>query len=184
MPTKPWSKKVLVYEPLGGTICQCCYPSLVSSGKNTYAVMFRNAVDGNRDMCLIEWKINGTASAPKKLGEGSWALEACPIDGGGLAREGHRVLTAWRRDRTIFLVAPGGKEEAMGEGKDVTLTVSSKGAYIAWTNAADIELQEPGEKTPVTLSPNGSFPMLVELSDGSVLTAWEQDGAIAMRVDK
>jgi hypothetical protein len=180
---KTWSKNVLIYESSGGTICQCCHPSLVYSGKNTYTVMFRNAVDGNWDMYISEWRINGTALTPKKLGEGSWALEACPMDGGGLALARNRIVTAWRRDHTVFLSAPGGKEKALGEGKDVTLAASSKAAYVAWTNATGIQLQEPGEKAPITLSSNGSFPVLAALPDGSVLAAWEQDGAVVTRVD-
>ena len=181
---KTWSKNVLIYESPSGTICQCCHPSLVSSGKNTYAVMFRNAVNGNRDMYLSEWTTSGTVSAPKKLGEGSWALDACPMDGGGLAREGNRIVTAWRREHTVFLDTPSGQEEALGEGKDVALAVSSKGAYTAWTNSTGVQLQEPGKKKPVTLSSNGSYPALVTLPNGSVLAAWEQDGAIATRVDR
>jgi hypothetical protein len=180
---KTWSKNVLIYESPGGTICQCCHPSLVSSGKDTYAVMFRNAVDGSRDMYWSEWKISGAVSAPRKLGEGSWALEACPMDGGGLAREGNGIVSAWRRDHTVFLAAPGGKEEALGEGKDVTLAASAKGAYVAWTNTTGVQLQEPGEKLPVALSPTGSFPALIALPDGSALAAWEQNGAIATRVE-
>jgi hypothetical protein len=179
---KTWSKNVLIYESPGGTICQCCHPSLVSSGEGSYAVMFRNAADGSRDMYLSEWEINGTVSAPKKLGDKSWALDACPMDGGGVVHEGKGIVTAWRRDHTIFLDAPGQGEKALGEGKDVAVTASSKGAYVAWTNPTGVQLQEPGKEASVTLSPTGSFPVLAALPDGSVLATWEQDGGIAIRV--
>ena len=177
-----WSKNVLIYESPGGTICQCCHPSLVSSGKDTYSVMFRNVVEGNRDMYLSEWRINGTVSAPKKLGEGSWALNACPMDGGGITRKEDGIVTAWRRDHTVFLDTPGQSEKALGEGKDIAIAASPKGGFVAWTNATGVQLQEPGKEAPITLSPAGSFPALATLPDGSVLATWEQDGGIATRV--
>jgi BNR/Asp-box repeat len=181
---KTWSKNILVYESPSGTICQCCHPSLVSSGGNTYAVMFRDAVGGNRDMYLSEWHINGAVSVPRKLGEGSWALNACPMDGGGLARKGDEIITVWRRDHTVFLDTPGKPERAMGEGKDVTIAASSQGAYIAWTSSNGVQLQEPGRETPVVLTSTGSFPSLVGLPGSSVLAAWEQDGKIVTRVEE
>src|SRR4051794_22113294 len=97
--------------------------------------MFRDAVDGNRDMYLSEWHVNGVVSTPQKLGEGSWAINACPMDGGGLAREGDETITAWRRDRTVFLDTPGRHERALGEGKDVTIAASPQGAYVAWISS-------------------------------------------------
>ena len=180
---KTWSKNLLIYESPNGTICQCCHPSLVSSGKDTYAVMFRNAIDGNRDMYLSEWHTNGSVSIPQKLGKESWALNACPMDGGGITRKGNGIVTAWRRDHTVFLDTPGQSEKALGEGKDVAIAASPKGAYIAWTNATGVQLQKPGKEAPVILSPTGSFPVLTTLTDGSILAAWEQDGEIATRVE-
>lgn len=105
------------------------------------------------------------------------------MDGGGLAREGKGIVTTWRREHPVFLDTPGGGEKALGEGKDVTIAASPKGAYVAWTSSTGIQLQEPGKEALITLSPTGSFPALTALPDGSVLTAWEQDGAIATRVE-
>ncbi len=180
---RTWSKNVLVYESPEGTVCQCCHPSLVSSGKDAYAVMFRNAVGGNRDMYLSEWHIDGAVSAAKKLGEGSWALDACPMDGGGLVRAGNQTVTAWRRNHSVFMDVAGKPEQALGEGKDVALAASLKGAYVAWTNAMGVQLQAPGKENPITLSPTGSFPTLTTLPDGSVLITWEQGNGIATRVE-
>jgi hypothetical protein len=175
---KTWSKNILIYESPGGTICQCCHPSLVSSGKDTYAVMFRNAADGNRDMYLSEWHVGGTVSPAKKLGEGSWHLDICPMDGGGLARQGNGVVTVWRRDHTIFFDTPGASEKALGDGKDAAIAASPKGTYVAWTDGMGIQLHKSGKDTPISLSPTGSFPALTVLPNGSVLAVWEQDGAI------
>src|SRR5437667_228006 len=44
-----WSKNVMLYENPGGTICECCHPSLAALGRGEFAVMWRNAMDGYRD---------------------------------------------------------------------------------------------------------------------------------------
>ncbi len=90
--------------------------------------MFRNDVDGNRDMYLK----SGAAEA-KRLGDTHWPLSACPMDGGGLARglDG-RMVTAWRRDRDVILAYQGEPEIRLGEGKDPALAVSGNAPVVAW----------------------------------------------------
>src|SRR5271157_251897 len=48
-----WSKNVLLYESPSGTICQCCAPSMVSLGRGEFAVMWRNVLDGSRDLFTL-----------------------------------------------------------------------------------------------------------------------------------
>lgn len=51
------------------------------------------------------FRSDGGASFGKaqKLGEGSWKLNGCPMDGGGLAiDENGDVQTVWRRKNTIL----------------------------------------------------------------------------------
>jgi hypothetical protein len=45
--------------------------------------------------------------AEEKLGSGTWKLNACPMDGGGLTSAGGRTVTAWRRNGEIFMAEPG-----------------------------------------------------------------------------
>jgi hypothetical protein len=177
-----WSKNVLIYQSPEGTICQCCHPSLVSSGKSQFEVMFRNVVHGTRDMYVANWHLKGQISVPEKLGTESWYINACPMDGGGLARRGGTTVTAWRRDRTVFLDELGRKEIALGEGKDVALALSTKGSYVIWSDASGIEIRRPGKDHNELLSSAGGFPSLTSLSNGSVLAAWEHDGAIHMQL--
>ena len=176
-----WSRNVLIYASAGGTICQCCDPSIAFSGKHQMEVMFRNVQGGQRDMYLAHWNADGQISSPQKLGTGAWQINACPMDGGGLVHRGNTTVTAWRRDRTVYLDEPGQPETPLGEGKDVAITLSAKGAYVAWTGVSGIELQKPDREAPITISPAGSFPALTTLPDGRVLAAWEQDGKIGMQ---
>jgi hypothetical protein len=179
-----WSKNVLIYQSPGGTICQCCDPSVASSGKHQFEVMFRNVVGDARDMYLTTWDLYGQVSNPRKVGIGSWNINACPMDGGGVARRGGKVVTAWRREKTVYLDEPGQPETALGNGKDVALTSSVKGPYVAWSGSSCIELHRPGvaNASCIASPSNGGFPALVSLSDGSILVAWEQEGKIQLKI--
>ena len=117
---KTWSRNSLLYRSPDGTICQCCAPSLAATGKEQFAVMFRNSLAGNRDLYVLDWK-DGIAGAPEKLGKDSWKLNACPMDGGGIANLNGHLVSAWRRDKAVYLAEPGKAEKAIGEGKDVTI---------------------------------------------------------------
>jgi hypothetical protein len=174
-----WSANVLLFESPEGTICQCCDPSIVAADKHTFSVMFRNVSGGMRDMYLLTWRTDGAVSRAEKIGQGSWALDACPMDGGGLAPYQSKTVTAWRRDHTVYLASPGQPEKALGDGKDVSLAASQKGTYVAWTNASGVQLQEPDRDAPRPLSTAGAFPTLTALPNGHVLASWEQAGQIA-----
>jgi hypothetical protein len=177
-----WSKNTLIYESPETTICQCCDPSIAASGEHDFAVMFRNVSGGMRDMYLAAWRTNGAVSKAEKIGTGSWAIDGCPMDGGGIARYRNKTITAWRRDRTVFLDEAGQPEIPLGEGKDVSIAASAKGTYVAWTNSEGIQIHAPDQAKARCLSPTGSYPVLTELPDGSVLAAWEQDGGIHSRI--
>lgn len=173
-----WSRNVLLRERPGGTVCQCCAPSISFGQDGRANVMFRNVMGDARDLYLLHWEPGNPPSEAQKVGTGSWILNACPMDGGGLAQRGDEIATAWRRDKTVYLTEAGNKEVAIGEGKDVAAAMGSRGAYAAWTGANGIELHEPGQKTSRSLSPSGAFPAMATLSNGSVLVAWEEGGRI------
>lgn len=82
---KTWSKNVVVYASPDSTVCECCKPSVVVKDNSVY-VMFRNWLKGNRDLYVIKSSNGGSSfEQAQKLGEGSWKLNGCPMDGGGLA---------------------------------------------------------------------------------------------------
>jgi hypothetical protein len=100
------------------------------------------------------------------------------MDGGGLAIHQGQPITAWRRDGEIFLAEPGKPESRIGKGKDVAIAAGNKGAYVAWSNGAAIEILAPGTTQPTQLSTGGAFVNLIALPDGSALAAWESNGTI------
>jgi hypothetical protein len=174
-----WSKNVLLYESPDGTICQCCHPSLAPVGNGAFAVMFRNAVSGNRDMYLLRVRDGQVVSKAEKLGTDSWALDACPMDGGGLAIDKGRVVSAWRRGQDVFLAEPGQRETRIASGMDVSLAAGHGKTYALWTHAGAVESRVNGNTA--VLSEAGSFPFVVALPGGGALAAWEENGEIRMR---
>ena len=130
--------------------------------------------------CISRDRRDGvTFSKPEKLGTGTWQLNACPMDGGGLDVSGGRIITAWRRGEDVFLDEPGRAEKRIGAGKDVALATSGDRTYVAWTNGVAIELWNGGKIE--VLAKTGAFPSLVSLTHGGVLAAWEEDGGIQIR---
>jgi hypothetical protein len=179
---RTWSKNLLVYSSPDGTICQCCDPSVAIDARGHIDVMFRNALAGSRDLYLAESADGLSFSQPRKLGNGTWKLNACPMDGGGIALDHGQIVTAWRRDRNIFLDRPGAPETSLGEGKDVAITAGAKGVWIAFAGEQGIEVISPVAKAPTKISESGGFPALAALPDGSAIAAWEQNGSI--RIEK
>lgn len=97
---------LLVYASPESTVCECCKPSVVVKG-NTVHVMFRNFLNGNRDMYLSK-SVNGGKSfnEVQKLGVGSWKLNGCPMDGGGLAIDTKVIHTQCGGVRERYMPQP------------------------------------------------------------------------------
>jgi Neuraminidase (sialidase) len=78
---KTWGKNIMIYASPDTTVCECCKPSVVMKGNNIY-VMFRNWLNGNRDLHIIQsTDIGLNFGQAQKLGAGSWTLNGCPMDG-------------------------------------------------------------------------------------------------------
>jgi hypothetical protein len=101
------------------------------------------------------------------------------MDGGGIALSNGELITAWRREKDVYLFEPGKPEIKLATGQDVALTANSKGAYAIWSAGKAIEARVPGAAAPVRLAGDGAFPALLAMPDGAVLAAWEENGSIA-----
>jgi hypothetical protein len=179
---KTWSANRVVYASPGGSICECCHPSLTVDGKGQAWMMFRNSLEGRRDMYVQAWE-GGEA---RKLGLGEWVLNACPMDGGMAVVDGKsgKVFSVWRREKKIFAAWDGAAEVELGEGKHpVAWQVAWQGASqgkdgmrVVWMEGAGLR-----NKTGV-LAAEGAYPAVAALQDGRALLAYEAQGQIQFRV--
>jgi len=178
-----WSKNFAVYKSPSGSICQCCHPTAMFTSEGTLAVMWRNEIGGNRDLYLIQSRDGGhTFGQAAKLGEASWMLNACPMDGGGIAQTAKGgLVTVWRREKNIYMAREGGKETLMHEGKNPAIAAGKGGLYTAWNSPQGLFASMPGHAEPVLLDSDGAFVTLTTVPNGAVLAAWERKGTIQFR---
>ena len=174
-----WSRNVELYESPSGSICECCHPSLIALGGGEFEVMWRNSLNGVRDLYAMRLRNGRPAGPPEKQGLGSWALNACPMDGGGIAVRNGVMASAWRRDKDVYFAEAGKPEMKAGTGQDVALAANIHGWYTAWSSATGIQMLVPHATQPTLVSPSGAFPALIATGDGAILAAWEENGAIA-----
>jgi hypothetical protein len=171
-----WSKNVQVYA---GPICECCHPTVFIDDKDIIHAMWRNFLDGARDLYVASSADN--FKSPQKLGFGTWMLKACPMDGGGLTEEkGGKVVSIWRRESDIYIAALGGRESKIEPGKDPAITAGPDGVYAIWTSASSVHALTPRSAQPIALA-DGAFPQLIAVPNGPVLAAWEHQGRIVIQ---
>ena len=182
-----WQPDARVYQSPDGSICQCCAPSLAFGPHGELAAMWRNALGGARDLYTALSRDGGHTFAPAaKLGTGTWKLNACPMDGGGLAflRDATAApMTVWRRDAQLFLARPGEPEKSTGEGKDAALATTTRGPVLAWWSKAGLMLQLPGT-APRLLDAQGAAPSLAAAPEGRFAVIVWESGEGAQRVLK
>jgi hypothetical protein len=179
---KTWGPNARVYTSPSGTICQCCHPSVAIAPDGGIVVMFRNALDGQRDFYLARGH-NGQFDEPKKLGRGSWTLAACPMDGGGLLVDASGdVTTVWRREQTVFLDQPGAEEVRVADGVNPAIAQLPGGPAVAWNAAEGLSVTMP-DHDPMVLDAAGKFVALT-VSDGHLVAAWERgDRTVTKRIE-
>jgi hypothetical protein len=174
---KSWSQNSMIYTSPDTGVCPCCKPSVVMNGQHVY-VMFRNWLQGNRDLYLIESGNNGqTFSAAQKLGNGSWKLNACPMDGGGLAiNKNGKIQTVWWREGNIFTAIPGIPEVEIGQGRNCSIATVNNKNIFAWTEDQKVICMEAGGQKKVI--GKGSLPVVQALDDEHAICIWQDDKKI------
>lgn len=178
---KSWSKNRLVYASPHTTVCECCKPSVALKGENVY-VMFRNWLNGNRDLYLVQSKDGGDSFGnAQKLGKGSWTLNGCPMDGGGLAIDKNGdPQTVWNRKGIIYACEPGKEEKELGKGKNCTIeSVNGKNVY-AWVENGDVVVLKP-QGTKENLG-KGQLPVLRATNNEHVVCIWENEKQIHKKI--
>lgn len=164
-------KNQRMYRPSGGSICECCHPSVMFGSNGQIYAMFRNSLGGFRDLYLMTSTNSGRSFSQQKLGEGAWKLDACPMDGGGLVVDGAGVRTVWRRGDTVYEARPGKPEREIAKGKNPT----AAGSWTAWTSGEDFYVAKSGS---AARNNKGAYPALVDAGEGRAILAYEVEGRI------
>lgn len=173
-----WSPDALVYESPSGTVCECCHPSVDVAHDERVVIMFRNSLDGNRDMYVTRSRDAATFAPAAKLGTGTWTLQACPMDGGDVGFGADDVVATWRREDGIFLTIGSMTEQRLGTGRDPVVGQAGRARDVAWSGAEGVVLMR-NEGQPSPLGP-GRFPSLLAFARHTVV-AWEHRGRVHVR---
>ena len=179
-----WDAPRRLYHNPGGTICECCHPSITYDTDGEPVALFRNVVDGDRDMYL--WR-SGDSGKAEKLGVGSWPLNGCPMAGGDVVafvnpmNDRETVATVWRREGTIYAASPGDEEGVVAEGRDPVLIVSESGwPAILYTRPDGLFLNAPMHGTYRVDADRAAYPAANALGD-SIVAAYETKSGVEVR---
>jgi hypothetical protein len=175
-PAEGWSKNKFIYKSPESNVCECCKPSIVAKG-NTISVMFRNWLKGSRDLFLTTSTNQGkTFSEAQKLGSGTWPLNGCPMDGGGLLiDDANRTHTFWQRQGEVYYARPGSEETKIGEGRGCGIG-GNQNVFLTWEKDGLLKISALNGKQ-MTIG-EGTALRLVELANNNILAIWEKDKQI------
>jgi hypothetical protein len=145
--------------------------------------MFRNALEGSRDMYITSSRDDGkTFSEAVKLGEGTWPLKGCPMDGGDLTiTPKGEVQTVWMRRDQVYSATIGAPEVRLGAGRHPVVVSTDKGVWQCWQQGNDL-VARWDNREPVRLAAKGKFASATRLGTHEVAVVWEQDNAVWFEV--
>ncbi|MBN3519237.1 exo-alpha-sialidase [Algoriphagus lutimaris] len=180
---KSWSKSQLVYSSPDGSVCECCMPTIQTDKDDHLYIMFRNNLNGSRDLHLAISKDNGNSfGSPIKLGQDTWKLNGCPMDGGGFrVTNQDNIATVWQRDGQIFFAQPEEKEIKIGNGRSPSIDEGTKGDYITWSEGENIMFLGPNSSNGEVLA-KGAYSKTISTDQGdAMLIVWTEEGKIKMK---
>lgn len=171
-----WSKNELIYKGEQNGVCDCCKPSVIIGKTGQLHVMFRNKLNGARNMYLISSKDGGQYfSAAQKLGSEDFMINGCPMDGGDISvNKSGDVTTVWRRQSEIFKAEPGKQETRIGTGTTPTVLNTTKGDVVTWHQNGSIYFQRTDGRQ-MRLG-QGQYPKLASSSNGNEIFAVYENG--------
>ncbi|HUR56888.1 MAG TPA: sialidase family protein [Opitutaceae bacterium] len=177
---RTWAKNQQVYSSPDKAICECCHPTSLFDAEGNLAVMWRNSIEGSRDMWMTTRPKGATQFTPaRKLGTGTWKLAACPMDGGRiLALGGGKFGAVFQRAGEVFFVAAAGEEKLIGAGKQPIAVRRGGESLILWQQGADlVSVSDVGQPAAKRAS-DARFPVVVTLPNkGGTVLAYEQGPA-------
>ncbi|MBK9386208.1 MAG: exo-alpha-sialidase [Planctomycetes bacterium] len=178
---KSFAKDVPIYTSPSKSICECCHPSIALGADGTTRVLWRNQIDGHRDMFVgtLGPKENQLV-AVEPCGTKRWKLPACPMDGGGLALGASELpISVWRRESLIYATHGATRELLLGEGKNAAVAARGSHALVVWENdgiLACASLDSPSAERSIVLRAlgAGAYASVAALPEDSFLVVAER----------
>ena len=176
---KGWSKNKMVYKSPDAQVCECCKPSVVAKDNNV-SIMFRNWLNGSRDLYVINSTNKGESfSKAIKLGNGTWKLKGCPMDGGGLlVDQANKIHTFWQRDGRVYYAQPGTEEIQIGEGRGCSIG-GNQNVFFTWEDDGQLKIKSLDGKQ-LSLG-EGTALQIIEISNNKIIAIWEKDDHIYVK---
>ncbi len=176
-----WSKNTLVYQSPDGHVCECCKPGITAEGSGV-AIMYRNWLNGSRDLYLLQSSDKGRSfKAAQKLGKGTWKLNGCPMDGGGVYIDRSKAVhTVWQREGVVYYCKPGETETNIGKGRTCSISGTADNTVISMQTGDTVKVIKLSQKNKITVG-TGSFLKSIVLPDNRILCVWEQDNKIKFK---
>jgi hypothetical protein len=169
-----WGADVAIYQSPDGHVCECCVPNVAVSPAGEITAMWRNWLGGARDLYHATSQDGGrTFGAAEKLGTGTWKLQACPMDGGGIAwQNANQWLAVWRRDRTVFASTPQDPEQRLADNATQPLAAyAGRTPLMLWESGGSLHLRK-GDQPPVRFAEKAAWASIVSGPD-SAAVVWE-----------
>lgn len=177
-----WTSNKLIYKSPDGHVCECCRPT-IAINNNKLVVGFRNWLMGSRDIYYAVSNNKGkTFNAAKKSGIGTWRLNACPMDGGGLnVSESGKISAAWRRNGEVYYWSENQPELKVGEGRDINLAEGKGITLVTWQERNRIVIFNVKTKETSQIG-NGISPLVYVLNNGKAICIWEDNKVVKYKV--
>lgn len=176
-----WSKNIMAYQSPDQHVCECCRPSVAVKG-TSIALMFRNWLNGSRDLYVVRSSDQGKTFSPAvKMGMDTWKLNGCPMDGGGLRiTTANTVQTVWQRKGNIYYATPGEPEIYLARGRTCSIAGNGTKPLITYQAGDTLNVITYPQKKPLMIG-TGGYMKTAQLSITSNFFVWEQNNQIKYR---
>lgn len=180
--SQKWSPNTLVYKSPDKHVCECCKPNIVANN-GRLVIGFRNWLMGARDIYYAVSTNKGKSFiAPVKSGNGSWQLNACPMDGGSMALNASgKVSAAWRRNGDVYYWTEKQVEQKLAAGRDVSMAQNQNIVYIAWHDSKKVQVMNLNSRQ-ITEIGTGTSPKIYVLNNGKAICLWEDNKVVRFKI--
>jgi hypothetical protein len=186
---------------LDGRICDCCQTAVALTSRGP-VVAYRDRTEGEVRDIAITRLVDGTWTAPQRLHDDNWVINACPVNGPAADGRGDDVVVAWftaaadspgvrvafSADAGATFGAPITVDDGNPIGRVDVLLLDDGGALVVWLERVGEDAEIRGRQiradgtrgaartlAATTAGRAGGFPRMARRG-GDVVIAWTEPG--------